>query len=277
MKINTRLCLIAGLTVLGMAAVAQQKDFRDENGTEFRATGWESFLVKRLPNKNISLEIGGAPVVAKWIAQRLELQASRLEMVATTDYRLVTAKLIGGITFIAREDQNGNLTVKAPGATYTESEQKLVVTGALTVDRTSGEGDTMHAEGKSGTIFLDRNSSRDALVKSANLTGPVTFSLKGSRVDEETKKKVPYLVKATADRLDYSDADRKAVLAGNVTLSGNDPTLFGEMTGVDKATIILDAAREIESIEFEGNPGKTKIEQRTGATGGGGAGGKRKN
>lgn len=278
MNIKTRLILLTGITVFGLSGVAQEKTtqgvIQDKTGKIYRITGVGHFLLSRQPGKKLKINIDGTPVVASWMAQGLELTAKGLELMATEDYKLLSAALTGGIVFTAKESGDV-MTVEAPGANYTEADQKLTVTGALTLDRKSAEGDRVYASGSGGTVFLDRNSTKDDLIKSAKLSGPVVFKLTGFRLDEETKKKMPYSVNASASSLTYSDSERQAILEGNVKIDGNDPTLFGSMSNVDRVVIKLSATREIDSIEMSGNPATTTFEQKTKTTGGGGAGGRR--
>jgi hypothetical protein len=255
---------------LALTQTPNQKGFFDKNGSELRVTGFDQWSIEKMGKGTYQLTMTGRPH-AEWLKQGLDLKAKSLEMVASGDYKLISAELKGGVEFSSEKSgSNGRVEVKTQTATYTEADEKLVVSGGLVLDQTGeANGQVLHAEGSSGTVFLDRKGSDRDLIKSATLSGPIKFKLSGMREDDEAKKKVPFFVNATAGVLTYAKAEKKIVLKQNVKIDGNDPSIFGEISGVHTVTLFLSEAGEITKIVMEGDPGSTKIEQKSKGGGGG--------
>ncbi|MEQ1932851.1 MAG: hypothetical protein ABL962_03080, partial [Fimbriimonadaceae bacterium] len=172
--------LVAGL-VFAVPQVQKptQKGFFDKNGTELRITGFKEWSIEKMPKGVFQLVMTGRPH-AEWLKQGLDLKASTLEMEASADYKLISADLKGGIEFSSQRPNQDRVDVRAESATYTEADEKLVVRGGLTLDQNSEKsGQTLHAEGSGGTVFLDRKGADADLIKSATLSGPIKFKLTG--------------------------------------------------------------------------------------------------
>ncbi len=270
-RLNVSLGLIALVTGLSISQTQSptQKGIFDKNGTELRVTGFDEWSVEKLPKGQFQLIMTGRPH-AEWLKQGLDLKAKTLEMRATSDYKLIAAELKGGIEFSAdKQGSNGRVVVRAESATYTDADEKLVVRGGLSLDQKgASNGQVLHAEGSGGTVLLDRKGTDQNLIKSATLNGPIKFKLSGMRDDEDAKKKLPFFVNATAGILTYVKSEGKVVLKDNVKIDGNDPSIFGEISGVHTVTLYLTESGEITKIVMQGDPGATKIEQKS--KGGGG-------
>lgn len=236
-------------------------------------TGFDEWNAKRLPDGSIRVSVTGTPVVSNWTSQGLQLKGAELIVTAKNE-KLVSAQMKGGITFTAKQGGD-TMVVTTPSATYTDGDQRLEVPGTLTLDRKTAKGETTYAKGTGGTVFIDRNSKSTDLIKTAELRGPISFKMTGTRVDSETKKNVPYFVNASGNRLTYSETERKVVLAGNVEVDGNDPAFIGRMEGIERVEITLTETREIDTISLKGDPARTRVGT-TGGTGSGGGGGRKK-
>jgi lipopolysaccharide export system protein LptA len=262
--------VLSALLLVGILMAAPRQGtpkIEDAQGRAVEITNYTSWRAERTKNGLIRLTVRAANgrVTANWKLEGLRLEAKELVMLATQkDYRLISADLSGGISITSRRPstvagETQTVDIDAPSASYTTADQKVEISGAFKVARTdSGTGEKMNASGSGGTVTLTprgttKNGIQDALVR-----GPVIFSMVGRR--EEEGKKVNFTLNGRGNRLTFNDAARQAVLSGNVSLSGDDPTVAGNMTGIEKAVITLDAAGEIDSIDMEGNPGSTVID-----------------
>jgi hypothetical protein len=262
--------VLSALLLVGILMAAPRQGtpkIEDAQGRAVEITNYTSWRAERTKNGLIRLTVRAAngKVTANWKLEGLRLEAKELVMLATQkDYRLISADLSGGISITSRRPstvagETQTVDIDAPSASYTTADQKVEISGAFKVARTdSGTGEKMNASGSGGTVTLtprgtSKNGIQDALVR-----GPVIFSMVGRR--EEEGKKVNFTLNGRGNRLTFNDAARQAVLSGNVSLSGDDPTVAGNMTGIEKAVITLDAAGEIDSIDMEGNPGSTVID-----------------
>lgn len=278
MKMQRRVAVPAfalAAATLGAFAVPR---LQDENKQNLDVTGWKSWKVERLEGgKKLRLFVRAEPggvVVAKWIKEGVTFQAAELEMVATADYKLISARLDKAIEFEANRPSAAGkgrqiLNVTAPAASYDAVAQIVKVPGKITLVRSdSATGERMDASGASGKITLSEKGKDIGMIQEAALEGPVRFTMKGTRIepgDEKTPdKKLPFSITGGGNRLTFSDVNKQIVFSGEVSLKGDDPFLAGEISGVDKATIQLNDKREIESVEMEGNPGRTKVEQKGG-------------
>lgn len=270
--------LIAVLAVAQPGTPASRVVIQDELGKHLKVTGWDSWSVKRLSDGTIQITTkanGGGKVTADWISEGNKLVATELVMIATKDYKLSKAEMGGGISFTSRQKTSGGVQtvlVESPKATYTAADGKITVAGNIKLDRgDTATGERLLVSGAGGTVYitdLEAESSSSDPIKSAQVSGPVTFDMKGLRTEDE--KKVPFTIKGKSGALRYNREDLAIRLSGGVTISGNDPTLVGDISGVSSAVIQLTKTREVESIEMEGDPGKTIIEQKEKPKTGGG-------
>lgn len=270
----SRLLMIgAASAVAGSTVIAQ-----DEEGVLYRvscAGKWGASTKRVDGNLRTTFTAETAPIVVNWFQQGIEISGKNVTALLTKDTKLINATMSGGIRFKASKQKADTIVISAPTANYTDADQKLVVNGALELDRKMADGGTMHAEGNGGTIYLDREAKGDKLVKSATINGKIVFKMSGTRVDSETKKPATYRIEASAGKLTYNEADRKVTLEDGVQISGNDPSLYSTMRNISKVTLTLTENREIDTVELEGNPGETIFEQKK-TTGGSGGGKKRK-
>lgn len=270
----SRLLMIgAASAVAGSTVIAQ-----DEDGVLYRvscAGKWGASTKRVDGNLRTTFTAESAPIIVNWFQQGIEISGKSVTALLTKDTKLINATMSGGIRFKASKQKTDTISISAPSASYTDADQKLVVNGALELDRKMADGGTMHAEGSGGTVYLDREAKGDKLIKSAVISGRIVFKMSGTRIDSETKKPAAYHVNASAGKLTYNEADRKVTLEDGVQISGNDPSLYSTMKNISKVTLVLTESREIDTIELEGNPGETIFEQKK-TTGGGGGGKKRK-
>lgn len=251
-----------GLLALVATAVASPGNpvLQDELGKHLRATGWKSWSFQKQPDGRFKIVVSaaeGGRVTADWIQEGNKLVASGMTMFVTKDYKLESATMSGGITFTQSQGAQ-SVRVEAPNANYVAADNSIVVKGSLKLTSTnSEENKSMHATGSGGRMILSQQGKEP--LESANIEGPITFQLKGDRLDQG--KKLPFHVEGKAGHLTYNSGERKIALTKGVQLSGNDPAVVGDMTGVDEAEILLTENHEIDSIAMTGDPARTVIEQ----------------
>lgn len=268
-----KLIVLTALTGVGSNVIAQ-----DEENRVYRieSEGKPKLSLKTLPNgqTRVTYSSDTAPIVATLYEQGLVVSAKTITFLLGKDRGLLTANMTGGIKVTSKKGSD-TIVVSAPSADYTDSDQKLIVNGAIVMDRNSADGSKLHAEGNTGTIILDRAAKGDKMIKSATIGGRIVFRMTGMRSNEGEEKKSSFFVNASAGRLVYNEAERKITMSDNVQLSGNDPSLVTSMSNVESIVITLTEDRQIDTVELEGSPGKTVFEQKK-TTGGGGGGKKRK-
>lgn len=262
--------VLVALLLAGVIVAAPRQStprIEDAQGRAVEITNYTSWRAEKTKDGRVRLTVSArnGKVTANWKLEGLRLEAKELVMIATQkDFRLISADLTGGISVTSRRPSTAagetqTVDIDAPSATYTAADQKVEVSGAFKVARVDGgTGEKMNASGSGGTVTLTPRGTSKNGIQEALVRGPVVFSMVGRR--EEEGKKVSYTLNGRGNRLTFNDAARQAVLSGNVTLSGDDPTVAGNMTGIEKAVITLDAAGEIDSIDMEGNPGSTVID-----------------
>jgi hypothetical protein len=222
-------------------------------------TGLDQWNIKKQPDGGYKLFVKakeGAKVTANWIESGNKLVASTATIFVTKDWKLVTAEMAGGITYTQVKGPQ-KVSVSAPKAHYTQKTSTLDVTGDVHLVRTdSSKSESLEAKGTGGT-FLISESTDDPLIQ-ADMPGPITFHMRGLR--NEDGKKVPFNLNGKAGHLNYLRNERTITLSKGVTLSGTDPSLAGDITGVSRAVITLNKDREIDSIDMVGDPGKWVID-----------------
>jgi hypothetical protein len=259
---------VLALTASAVAApTSPVPTIQDVLENHMKVTGFDSWSVKRQADNSwhiIAKAPVGGKVVADWIKEGNKLAANSLVMHVSKDYKLVTAEMVGAITYTQKRGPQ-LVTVNAPKAVFNQTSGELLVTGVMELKRTdTSTGELFDVSGNGGRMLISTDS-QDPLEK-ATMTGPITFSLAGNRIEDG--KKSPFSIKGKAGHMDYMRAKREIMLSQGVTLSGNDPSLFGDISGVHSAVITLSETREVESIEMLGDPGKTVIEQKSKSGGG---------
>lgn len=289
MKTNRTLTLTS-LTLLGIALIATRAtsqggsstpEIRDKAGNMW-VRGFSRMRSENLGGGKFKFTVStteGKKLKATWSKEKIDIEAGGLECLVVLDktkaYRLQTANMTGGIAadFVrassnATSKEEQKAAIRASSADYEGDKDQVVVKGNVTLTRTDpGAGQSMTATGSSGTIQLSEQGSSANAVKAATLNGPVKLTLTGVR-DGDDGKPVKYSLTGTGDRMVFNDVSRTIVFSGNVRISGDDPSLGGDISGVKVATVQLTKNGEIESIDLEGDPGKTVVQDKR--KGGGG-------
>lgn len=156
----------------------------------------------------------------------------------------------------------------AASANYTRDGEKWTLHNGVKVYQTDpAVARVVDIKGKEGTVFLfgvDKPKKTRFPVKSGNLSGGVTFTIKGRyrETDEKTKqaKWVNYTTTGNADRLELLESEGTLTLIGNVNVNGDAPVFMGDMSG-SKITITFNADGKPIRVEgdAEDRPGTTII------------------
>lgn len=280
--------VVAGLAVIAVGIAvgqtskpAQIPDIKDKGGNMW-VRGFSKMSYKNLGSNRLKFTVStlaGKKLLATWAKENINVESGGLECLVLLDkdkaYRLQTATMTGGIAadFVrasanaaSQEKQTAN--IRAGSADYEGSKNEVTVRGNVTLSRSDpGASQTMNAVGSSGVITLSEQGSAANAVRAATLNGPVKLTMTGVRPGDDGKPSKYNLV-GNADRMVFDDAKRTIVFTGNVRISGDDPSLGGDISGVNNATVTLTKNGEIESIELEGDPGKTVVQDKR--KGGGG-------
>ncbi len=274
------LAVLAIVGVFGAMPIAQTNEgkiaFRDKAGnmTIRNYTGWSLDVVDA---NTIAFRGTGKPLMGSWTAQKLNMRANSANGTATKNskgvFELAVATFEGNVALdlkrqsAASETEMQEIHVQAGRATYTESEQKVVASGGVSVKSTDEPAKlTTTMSGPSATIFLSKLDAKGSSgVKSADVTGGVKFSRTGVRKvgdgGPSGTRKIElrsYKIQGRANRLEFRDAERTITLIGDVQLNGNDVVLDGEVEA-NRAVIRLNASGDVVGIDLEGDPGKTTL------------------
>lgn len=268
------LALLAGLPLAQQANPPKAEvPVIGDNAGNMSVTGFSSWRTKKLENGQwkITVRTGqGKRIVGKWVKQKMNVEVGELDAIVDVQKdgakMLVSASMAGQIVAnFARKSTNASSTepqtvdVRAASAEFTAARNEVEVKGGLTLTRTDpGARESMTATGSSGVITLSELGATSNAVKTAVLNGPVVMKMNGQRKGDDGKPQA-YVLTGSADKMVFNDAAHTVVFTGNVKITGDDPGLGGEISGVHTATITFAKTGEIESIDLEGDPGRTVI------------------
>ncbi|HZH99278.1 MAG TPA: LPS export ABC transporter periplasmic protein LptC, partial [Fimbriimonadaceae bacterium] len=128
----------------------------------------------------------------------------------------------------ASQPQTARLTSRS--AIYNASENQIDLTGDVNiVSEDPGASQTFRADGKSARVGLAGTGVRGQVIQTASLDGPINMKMNGIREDsvEGTKKKLPFVVNGAANRMTFSDAERRINLEGDVHIDSDHPSIGG--------------------------------------------------
>jgi lipopolysaccharide export system protein LptA len=212
----------------------------------------------------------GRKITGDWKKQGVHVEVGQLEAIVNVEQdgarMLQDATLTGTILAkFTRPSSNAaskaqqTVTLNAASADYKGATGVVEVRGGLTLNRQDpGADEKMTATGSSGTITLSDLNAQANGVKSAVLNGPVVMTMTGRRRGDDGKPQA-FDLHGSADKLVFNDAARTIVLTGHVKITGDDPSIGGEISGVNSATVKFSATGEVESIDMEGDPGRTIV------------------
>jgi hypothetical protein len=293
-KKNSRIGIACLLLALGSLAIPQQTfNFKDKAGKlDIKNAGsLKGTRISEDPEKwKVVLHAAGSnPIVAIWEDQDLTLRSRTFQAVTERvgkAMEIETANLGGGVTITAlrpsgQRSSNTKQTITLMSQTldFFGDENRAELKGGVTVDQKDAAAQSsMTARGASGTVVLTDADAKGAKgpIQSAVLQGNARITLNSVRtVTEREKGKPPLRVKRpvnivlTGDRVNFQltksgDDYGTIVVTGDVDVTGTDTVLFGNMTGVKKVTIKLDAKMQPYDIESEGEPAVTKLTEKKG-------------
>jgi len=116
---------------------------------------------------------------------------------------------------------------------------------------------TLTATGSSGTAVLEPQAKTQAKdgIRTAHLAGPVKLTLvqpaeKPAKTPADAKPPGEAKVVATSDEMDISNTAtlRTVILRGHVKIDGEGSSRVGSFSGIRQATVVLNAAGEVISV-----------------------------
>lgn len=277
---NSRLALALGLITAASFSFAPN----GAQGTRFadKAGNMEIVGIKNLklmPKENAFRASG--TLRGTWKSQGLTLEAKTIEgklKVEGNSRTLLKGTLGGGVEVTAvrnssnpASNQKQTVNIKSTTATYDGNGQIVQADGGIDMHSSDpGAEQELDASGSSGTVNLTEMGSKAGVVSSAVLKGPVKMKMRGKAETTENGKttRAPFFIDGRGDRMEYSSTARTIVLTGNVHIDGDHPSIMGSIDAI-KAIITLSATGDVESLEFEGEPGRTVYEEKKSGGGGG--------
>lgn len=276
MKLSLILIAILGvisLLVTAAPSAPQGPEIRDSSGNTW-VRGWSKVRYEKLPDGKLKYTVRSAPgkkIMGTWKQEGMEAEAGEIDFLVIPNkntFELQSATMGGGIeaTFNrpssnAESKEFQTAVIRATSADYSGLKNTVDVKGTVSLLRSDpGAQQTMSATGSSGLIQLSKPGTKGAnVVQEATLNGPVAMKLQGTRRGDDGKPQ-KYDVVGSADKMVFNDAKRTIVFTGKVKISGDDPSLGGQISGVSRVVITFAASGEVESIDMEGDPtGVTQI------------------
>ncbi len=245
---------------------AQGPEIRDKSGSTW-VRGWSKVRYEKLSDGKLKYIVRANPgkrILGSWKQEGMEIEVGELDFVVVPTggtFDLQTATMGGSIDVtITRPSANASSKVaqtahiKAGSADYLGAKSTVDVKGGVTLTQADpGANQNMTATGSSGTITLSKPGTKDRSVQQATLSGPVVMKLSGTRKGDDGKPQ-KYDVNGIADKMVFNDAQHTVIFTGNVKITGDDPSLGGQISGVSRVVITFLASGEIDSIDMEGDP-----------------------
>jgi hypothetical protein len=228
-------------------------------------------LIQALDEQRTKVTAKG--VQANWNRRNLELttpefvgvvrQASGQQLILETATMKGPLKVvIERQSSIQVSSQSQTAVLNASGGDYSAAKNQIDLDGPVTIDQSDPAAQqSMSIRGTSGSVGLYASpapAGARTAVRTASMRGPVAMEMSRMRKTSAGSQKTN--VDVRADRLDYDDLTGTFTLTGNVVAKGNEPALFGTLTGA-KMFIRLDKAGNIREVETVGEPGTASIKQ----------------
>ncbi len=241
------------------------------------ATGWVS---QQQEAGRIHFRGTGKPIIAEWKKQGRSIRALTIDGVVRRGSRgelLLDSAALSGSIVVVQEQPSSNVASKTPqflhlgaeSARYDAAKETWELDGGVGVRQVDeGAMQQFALNGRSATIAaLPRGTKGPAgSIGHADMAGPVTFSMRSSRTvpDPQNPSKPivrSQIVEGRADRAIF-DSEKKTVrLVGNVSISGDDPVVLGEVTATSAVLTLDDRGRPMK-LELEGDPGRTTLKSK---------------
>lgn len=212
---------------------------------------------------------GAGPIRAEWSENRLTVLTGEMSGIASRNadrtLSLVSADMSRSVRATMTAPSAGSAgtaqtsILVADSADYTAQDSRMNLRGGVSVvNEDPGVGQRIAVQGRSAVVTVlplgQAPAPGQLLVKTADVAGPSTIELTTRQADGTSTR-----IHATADRVVFNDSDRTIKLMGNVTITGNDPALIGDVKGITSATITLSPDRKPKGISMQGNPATTTI------------------
>lgn len=281
MKLKT--VFVGAAVLLAMVAVAQRvKTFLSEGG-KMKLT-YTSWAAKMLDDGKIKFLATGNPVRGEWGQKKTTLECLELSGIAARegkkDLEIETATMKNEVKMVIEAGSSNKksntpqtVTLQSNTASYTAATGLVKMNGSVVVlNQDDGSSRTLVLKGSEANVRLSpKLDDPDKAILSAELTGPVTFTITGVRDVKDPKtgktESAPVVIKGKADKLAYDAEKRTLSLTGNVSISSDDPLLSGSTDGLNSATIEFNEKFDPIGVEMKGDPGSSTVQPKKGVKG----------
>lgn len=256
-----------------VAAVAIQAGgrFSDKAGNMI-VENWTSWKATRVGENGLKFFGTGQPIRGTWKDQGLKVNGQKIEGEAAISrndrFQLTTATLSGNVNAeirkTAEDGSPSNIDLDTETIVFDYPNSKVKLTSKVRIGGQWGKDrQTFSLDAPSAELVLPPPGQKsDFPLLHADVPGRVTMNFGGVRSarDPQTGKAtgVKFAIVAKANHLVYDDPTRTIKLTGNVTISGEDPTIGGDIEA-SSATIKLTSDRRVKEIELAGSPGKSTV------------------
>lgn len=243
----------------GAVVLAQNIVFRDREGN-MSLSGLSSWKATRVGDAELRFIGKGSPLIATWKKQGITVRSTQIEGLAQSAGRSFSLKstTVTGNTKIdlvgTQPGSNSRSTLTCTKAVYDAANSTVDLAGGITLASFSPESQRrFNMKGQTARLKIVSGSWP---IASGTVEGPIDMTLISVRKSAGSAGTL-MTMKASAQRAEFVDAQRTITLLGNVSLSGDDDLTGGTVTGVDKAIIHLNEARDVTEVELFGQPGET--------------------
>jgi lipopolysaccharide export system protein LptA len=258
---------IGGAALAVQGPMMQQGDAKLTNFGPYSTTinpktGDKHFVVERNANSKLRLHSE---------SKGLDALCDKAEGDVSSKNLLTDVTFSGGVkvTLVrksaeATSSEKQKATVDGSTARYTASSNVIHVQGRVTIhDDDPGAGRSLVATGSSADLSLSPQGSKEQILESGVLYGPVVTNITGVRAVEGSTKKAPFHIHTTSAHAMFDNAARTLTLVGNVNVESDVQGLAE--SGIARETMHFDAEGSVDRVEGSGGePGITTIDPNSG-------------
>ncbi len=281
MKLKT--VFVGAAVLLAMVAVAQRvKTFLSEGG-KMKLT-YTSWAARMLDDGKIKFLATGKPVRGEWGQKKTTLECLELSGIAARegkkDLEIETATMKNEVKMVIEAGSSNKksntpqtVTLQSNTASYTAATGLVKMNGSVVVlNQDDGSSRTLVLKGSEANVRLSpKLDDPDKAILSAELTGPVTFTITGVRdvKDPKTGKTeiASVVITGQADKLSFDAQKRTLSLIGHVSISTDDPLFPNSTEGLNSATIEFNEKYDPIGVEMKGDPGSSTVQPKKGVKG----------
>jgi lipopolysaccharide export system protein LptA len=264
---NISVTIGLSLCLIGYSAASQNEESR-ATFADGSVSGFQGYKVTSTAEGRHFLMVHAPGTLIHLVStkNRFKATCARAEGNITNQRILVDATLSGGVHASVERPSgergsSATQTATADGAKaiYSAANNTLDLEDSVVIhDDDPGTNRKMTATGSSAQVNLTPQGSSGDPFRSLLLEGPVRINITGTRLDNETKKRVPFVINTTSSHASFDNVRRIIVLEGKVHVKSDDPTFLGEESGIAKETITLNPDGSVNTVEANG-PGASTL------------------